>query len=150
MAIDGFLTFPDIVGESQRRGHEDEIEVHDIAFAMAAPQSASGARRGRVVLRPLTVRKFYDRASPYLKTLLQDGRHADRVSLAVTRTREGSTRDYLVITLREVSLVSYELSTTEDGRLEELLTLAYRRITFTYEGQHEVELETQGVVEGLR
>ena len=106
MAIDGFLTFPDIVGESQRRGHEDEIEVHDITFAMSSPQSASGARRGRVVLRPLTVRKFYDRASPYLKRVLQDGRHADRVTLAVTRTRDGSTSDYLVITLREVSLVS--------------------------------------------
>lgn len=146
MAIDGFLIYPDIPGESQRRGHEDEIQIHDLTFAMASPQSSGGGgRRGRVVLRPITVVKHYDRSSPYLKQALHENRTAPEAKITLVRTIEGSTDDYLVVVLTEASVVGYELSTTEDGFVEESLTLSYRTVKFTYEGQHEVELEAQGM-----
>lgn len=144
MAIDGFLVYPDIPGESQRRGHEDEIEIHDLTFAMASPQSSGGTvRRGRVLLRPIAVRKHYDRSSPYLKRALHQNAAAQEVTITLVRTVDGSTDDYLVVVLVDASVLGYDMSSTEDGFLEETLTLGYRSIRFTYDGNHEVELETQ-------
>ncbi|WP_109471017.1 Hcp family type VI secretion system effector [Ornithinimicrobium cavernae] len=143
MAVDGFLKLPDIVGESQRDGHEDEIEIHSLRFGIAAadPERTAVSRRGRVGFDPVTLLKRYDRASPYLKQMLVESRRASEATIALRRTVEGDTRDYLVVVLTDASLVSYDLDTTEDGRLEETLTLGYRTIRFTYEGDHEVELE---------
>ena len=51
MKIDGFLKVPDIPGPSVRDGHEEEIEVHGMAFNMVAPHDPNSlSRRGRVAL----------------------------------------------------------------------------------------------------
>lgn len=144
MAVDGFLKLPHIPGESRREGHEDEIEFHALRFGMAAPEGAVGgsvARRGRVTFDPVTVVKRYDRASPYLKRMVAEGQYAEEARLALRRTIEGETDDFLVVVLSGVSVTGYDLVSTEDGMLEEALTLNYRSIRFTYEGDHEVELE---------
>jgi type VI secretion system secreted protein Hcp len=143
MAVDGFLTVPDIPGESQRRGHEDEIEVHGVSFAMATSgASGGGPRRGRTQLGPLTIAKDYDKSSPYLAKAFYDNERWDEVVLSVVRVADGDTRDYLVVRLVDASVMSYSFADADDAdRLEERLTLSYRTIRFTYDGDHEVELE---------
>ena len=144
MAIDGFLAIPDIQGESLRDGHEGEIEFHGLSFGMATAVSAGetmSRRRGRATLDSVTVVKHYDRASPSLKKMVFDARLAPQATLSLRRTVDGETSDYLVIVLKEASVTSYDLESTEEGLLEEVLTLDYRSIRFTYDGQHEVELD---------
>jgi type VI secretion system secreted protein Hcp len=148
MKIDGFVKIPDIPGESKRSGHEDEIEIHGVTFGMEAPYDRGGSlRRGRVSFDMVVLSKYYDRSSPALKGALAANRHLSEVVLAVRRTTEGESSDYLVVTLADASIVKYELA-PEQGRddvLEGHVGLAYRSINFTYDGQHEVELEVRDV-----
>ncbi len=145
MAIHGYLKIPDIPGESVRDGHRDEIEVHGLEFGMNVPHGRpDGPRRGRVEIGTIVITKFYDRASPYLKRALVDNRSLREGVLAVVRTVDGQTEDYLVVTLAEVGVTTYALHPAPDREdlLEERVGLAGRRITFKYQGAHEVELTT--------
>ncbi|ACQ80332.1 type VI secretion system effector, Hcp1 family [Beutenbergia cavernae DSM 12333] len=143
MAIAGFLKVPDVPGESHVEGHEDEIEVHSISFAMAAPVDVGSlARRGRVKFEPLTLGKRYDRSSPYLKKALYDNMLWDAVVLSLVRAVEGETSAYVVVRLADASVAAYTLEDAEaPDRLEEQVTLVYRSIRFTYDGAHEVEFD---------
>ncbi|SOC56273.1 Hcp family type VI secretion system effector [Ornithinimicrobium cerasi] len=148
MTIDGFLKIPDIPGESRREGHEDEIEIHGVTFGLEAHYEAGGsARRGRVSFDMVSVSKYYDRSSPPLKEALVANRRLREVVLSVRRTVEGETSDYLVVTLTDVVVVRYDLAPAPDraDTLAELVGLAYRSISFVYDGQHEVELEVRDI-----
>lgn len=147
MKIDGFVKIPDIPGESRREGHEDEIEVHGLTFGMEVPYDRdSPIRRGRVSFDMVVISKDYDRSSPALKGALVAHRHLPEVVLSVRRTTEGESSDYLVVTLADASVVKYDLAPgpDRDNVLVEHIGLAYRGLRFTYDGQHEVELEVRG------
>ncbi|MFK5634989.1 MULTISPECIES: Hcp family type VI secretion system effector [unclassified Ornithinimicrobium] len=147
MSIDGFVKIPDIPGESTRKGHEDEIEIHSMSFGMGAPYDRGGSTgRGRVDFDMVVVSKYYDRSSPPLKGALATNQRLREVVLSVRRTVEGETRDYLVVTLDDVTVVKYDLAPAQDRDdvLEERVGFAYRSVTFAYDGQYEVELEVRG------
>ena len=79
MAINGFLKVPDIAGASARVGHEGEIEVQGVVFAMGAPRDPGGlARVGRVKVDPVVVTKRYDVSSPLLAQALANNRRSTR------------------------------------------------------------------------
>lgn len=138
MAIDGFLKIDDVPGESQRDGHEDEIEIHEVEFGMAAAATTGrrgmpGAAAGRVELEPFRVAKHYDRASPLLKQALARTQRFSEAVISVRRTVEGETSDYLVVTLSEASVVGYDLHPAfEQDLLEEDVFLDYATATFRY------------------
>jgi type VI secretion system secreted protein Hcp len=147
MKIDGFVKIPDIPGDSQREGHEDEIEIHGVTFGMEAPSERGGSvRRGRVSFDMVVVSKDYDRSSPSLKGALATSRHLSEVVLSLRRTIEGESSDYLVVTLADASVVKYDFAPAQDRDdvLVEHVGLAYRSVQFVYDGQHEVELEVSG------
>lgn len=146
MKIDGFLKVPDIPGPSVRDGHEDEIEVHGVYFTMDAPRDPTSlSRRGRVVFDTIVFDTYYDMSSPHLKKALFQNTLFSEVKFAARRTIEGETSDYLVITLSDASVVSYELGPgTEPGTeslIEEQIGFAYRSIKFNYDDTHEVEMD---------
>jgi type VI secretion system secreted protein Hcp len=143
MKIDGFLKVPDIPGASERDGHEEEMEVFGVEFEMQAPHDANTlSRRGRVSLSTLKFFKYYDMGSPYLKKACFDNTPMDEVVFSARRTIEGETSDYLVITLSDASVVSYELypSLTEADLLEEEIGFAFKTIKFNYDDSHEIEM----------
>ncbi len=144
MKIDGFLKVPDITGPSVRDGHEDEIEVHGVAFTMAAPYDPNSlSRRGRVSLGMVNFTKHYDKSSPYLKKALFENKLLDEVKFSARRTIEGETSDYLVVTLKDASVIEYKMypSVEEPDLIEELVGFAYKNITFNYDDKDEVEMD---------
>ncbi|TDE92524.1 type VI secretion system tube protein Hcp [Occultella glacieicola] len=146
MAIQGYLRIQDIRGESARDGHEDEIELHGIEFGMAAPidGGAGGARRGRVTLEPIRVVKRYDRSSAALKQALFRNQVFPEALIAVRRTVDGETSDYLVITMTGANIIEYHLRPGgEPDVLEETLAFSYAEATFVYDGSYEVALESR-------
>jgi len=77
MPLTGYLKIGDIPGESQRVDHEEEIDVHDIAWNIEQTSSTSvgrGRRRARVETGPLVIKKYYDAASPYLAQSVSKGK----------------------------------------------------------------------------
>ncbi|MGE0500226.1 MAG: Hcp family type VI secretion system effector [Rhizobiaceae bacterium] len=142
--IDGFLKVPDIPGPSERDGHEEEIEVYGIDFSMTAPHDPNSlSRRGRVALSMLTLTKHYDKSSPYLKKALQENTLMDEVVFSCRRTIDGETSDYLVVTMEEASVVTYRMGVSADETdvIEDTIGFAYKKIKFTYDDDHEVEMD---------
>ena len=137
MAIDGFLKVPDIAGASARVGHEGEIEVHGVAFAMEAPRDPGGlARVGRVRFEPVVITKRYDVSSPLLAQALANNRRFDEVVIAIRRGADDAVTDAVVVTLTEAVLTRFALqpATDEAGVLDEQLAFAYGSIAFASEG----------------
>jgi type VI secretion system secreted protein Hcp len=144
MKIDGFLKVPDIPGPSVRDGHEEEIEVHGMAFNMVAPHDPNSlSRRGRVALDVIEFTKHYDMASPFLKQACFQNKLLDEVVFSARRTIENETSDYLVITLSDASVVKYFVSPSDDepDLLEERVGFAYKVIKFNYDDKYEVEMD---------
>jgi type VI secretion system secreted protein Hcp len=141
--IDGFLKVPDIPGPSERDGHEEEIEVYGVDFKMTAPHDPNSlSRRGRVSLGMLTLTKHYDMSSPYLAKALYDNTKLDEVVFTCRRTIDGETSDYLVVTLTDASVIAYDMhaSIDEPDVIEDVIAFAYKTIKFTYDNDHEVEM----------
>ena len=77
---------------------------------MVAPFDPNSlSRSGRVSLGMITFTKHYDKSSPYLKKALFDNKPLDEVVFSARRTIEGETSDYLVVTLKEASVMDYEM-----------------------------------------
>jgi type VI secretion system secreted protein Hcp len=142
--IDGFLKVPDIPGDSTRDGHEEEIEVYGVEYSMVAPFDANSlSRRGRVSMGMITFAKQYDKASPLLKMALFKNTKLDEVKFSARRTIEGETSDYLVVTLKEASVMNYEMhvSPEEPDVIEDRVGFAYKTIVFAYDGGDEMEMD---------
>jgi type VI secretion system secreted protein Hcp len=141
--IDGFLKVPDIPGPSERDGHEEEIEVYGVSFTMTAPYDPNSlSRRGRVSLGMVIVTKHYDMSSPYLAQALYENKKLDEVVFTCRRTIEGETSDYLVVTLTDASVVTYDMhaSAEEPDVIEDVVGFAYKTIKFVYDDDHEAEM----------
>ena len=141
--IDGFLKIPDIPGESTREGHEDEIEVHGVQFKMSAPHDPNSlSRRGRAAMSALTLTKAFDISSPYISSALWNNVLMDEVMFACRRTIDSAKSDYLKVTLKNASVVNYEIrvSETENDVLEDVVSFAFEEITITYDDDHEVTM----------
>ena len=144
MKIDGFLKVPDIPGPSVRDGHEEEIEVHGMAFNMVAPHDPNSlSRRGRVALDVIEFTKHYDMSSPFLRQACFQNKLLGEVVFSARRTIESETSDYLVITLTDASVVRYTVAPSNDepDLLEEKVGFAYKTIKFAYDDKYEVEMD---------
>ena len=137
MAIDGFLKVPDIAGASARMGHEGEIEVQGVVFAMEAPRDPGGlARVGRVRFDPVVITKRYDISSPHLAQALADNRRFDEVVIAIRQGADDAAADAMVVTLTDAVLTrfAFQPPAADTGVLDEQLAFAYGSIAFSSEG----------------
>jgi type VI secretion system secreted protein Hcp len=144
MKIDGFLKVPDIKGPSKRDGHSDEIEIHGVDYGMQAPYDPNSlSRRGRVALGKIVFTKHYDKSSPYLKQALFENKPLNEVVFAARRTIDGSTKDYLKVTLTDASVVEYGMTQAVDEAdlIEEKVAFAYKKIKFVYDENDETEMD---------
>lgn len=156
MPITGFLKIEEIPGESQRAGHEDEIDVHDMRWGLERTAGATigrGRARARANVQPLVIYKHFDAASPYLAKALHQGQAFKKIVLSVRKESGGAHLDYLVITMENVAITSYELASSQDDivdtQLEEEVEFDFERISILYRqmnddgsvgAEHEVDI----------
>lgn len=118
MAWDAFLTVEGITGESQRSGHEGEIEVVSFNFGGTNPSSVgvgSGGGVGTVSLSPFTVTKKTDAASAELFQQMCQGVHYPEAKLTAYKSGGKEALGYLVYTFEEVYVDSIQWSGSEGG-----------------------------------
>lgn len=157
MAFEAYLKIGDIPGESQRVDHEEEIDIHDMRWGVERSMPASIGRgrraRSRADIKPLVLHKYFDAASSYLALAVNQGKRFREVVLAVRKDSGEAHLDYLVITMENVVLTSYQVASNRedlsDMLLEEEIEIDFERATLTYrmlndDGSagtvHEVEL----------
>jgi type VI secretion system secreted protein Hcp len=130
-------------GEAQDSVHGGEIDILAFSWGMKAA-SAMGAAgpAARSSLDSLRLTKQVDRASTALMSVM---RANDVVSEAVLTVRKagGSTPvDYIVVTIKQGRITSYDLQTNGAGGLLEQLTLSFQSIEIAYTGQDTTGVRT--------
>src|SRR5687768_16114168 len=103
-----FLKLDGLLGESQVPGHEGEIGIQSFSFGASQTgirEAGGRASARRSSLSPITITKFVDKSSPNLFLACALGTHINTAVLAVRKG--GDTQDFLVITLSDVLISSY-------------------------------------------
>ena len=153
--LTGYMLIEDIPGESLRADHEDEIDVHAITWNIsqgAAAQTGRGRSQARAEVGSVNVGKFYDASSPYLALACMQAKSFDEIVISVRKDSGEAHLDYLVITMENVVISSYDiLSTPPDSlTIEESVGLTCEKISIKYTVQaddhsagdeHEIEYD---------
>jgi type VI secretion system secreted protein Hcp len=144
-----FLKIDNLLGESEEPGHVGEIEV--LSFSFGASQTGIREAGGRASARrsslsPIVFVKKVDKASPKLFLACAMGSHIKDAVLTV-RTGDDKRHEYLVITLSDVLISSYQLGAVDDGGLAtESISFSYSKIEYKYIGRNAAGQPLQPVV----
>ncbi len=141
MAVDMFLKFGSIDGDSQVSGHEDEIEV--LGWSWGAHQSGTmhtgrGGGSGKVAVQDMTINKWVDQATPNLWKLCCNGKHEDEAILTIRKAGGDDPVEYLVITLEDVLISDLQTGAAQDDeRVTETLSLNFAKFKLEYTPQED-------------
>ena len=142
MPLTGYLEIEEIPGESQRQDHENEIDVLGVEWGveqMPRAMISRGRVRARSDIKPLVIRKLYDKSSPYLAEAAERGRAFRKAVLTVRKDSGDAHLDYLVITMENVIIASYKMASgTEDAPaslIGETIELDFEGVTIKYTEQ---------------
>jgi type VI secretion system secreted protein Hcp len=140
MATDMYLTIEGIKGESQRKGHEKEIEVISWSFGGSNPSSigvGGGGGAGKVQLQDITITKFVDASSAELFQAMCTGKHFKNGKLTMYKAAgDKAPLKYMVLDFEEMFPTSMVTggSGGEDV-LSEKVTFSFGKVTITYTEQ---------------
>lgn len=135
MAIDCYIKFDGVEGESSNKDHKGEVEVLSWRWDIASTGQVGGTStgKGKTVAGPLSFVHLYDKASPLLAKQCASGKIFKTVVLTSRKAGEGQ-KDFLQVSLKEVQVTSVQPSGAETD-ITETVTLSYRDIEFAYKPQ---------------
>lgn len=141
MAVDLFLKIEGIKGESQKKGHKDEIEI--VSFSFGATQhgsfhtGGSGGGSGKAEIRDISVMKQVDKSSPELFKACATGKHLKEVVIYSQKAGGTEPLIYYKIKLEDVivSTVDNQGATTGDAIMESVV-FNTAKLTFDYQAQN--------------
>ena len=132
--VDYFLKLDGILGESKDAKHADEIDVGAWSWGeSAAVSSGPGGGSGKVAIQDLHFTSVISKASPLLMLACASGKHIK--SAVLTARRAGKSQaEFLVITLRDVLVSSYQTSAGggEEGGPVDSVSLNFTQIEVEY------------------
>lgn len=136
MALNGFLRIPDIPGEARAADHEGAINVHGLNWQFSRDEGAQtgrGRAQSRTEVAPLVLSKFTDASSPYLMLANLQGKAFDEITLTLRKDSGDAHLDYLVITLSNCVISSFEMDTPhDDGVIAEQVAITCEKINVIY------------------
>jgi len=143
MSVDIFLKLSNnIKGESQDSTYKDNIDV--LAWQWGMTQSGTthigaGAGGGKVNVSDIAITKYVDLASNDLIKRCCSGEHIESAELIVRKAGGKSPVEYFKLKMEMVMITSYQTGGSKDGldRIQENLTLNFRRFEITYTLQEE-------------
>ncbi len=114
VAIDCFLKVDGIPGESLDAKHKEEIDVLGFSWGVsqAGPATGGGGGAGKAVFDDLLVVARTSKASPLLWLACASGKHI-KTAILTCRKAGKSPVDFLIVTMTDVVIASYELDGSE-------------------------------------
>ncbi|HLT90212.1 MAG TPA: type VI secretion system tube protein Hcp [Woeseiaceae bacterium] len=141
MAFDAFLDMgKDVEGESTRKGFEKQIEIYSFSWGVSNPATigpgSEGAGGGRATLSSFNCMKATDKASPMLFQFCAQGKHFPKVKLSLNKAG-GDSVTYLTYEFENcfIESVQWSGSSGGDDRPTESLSIAFGKVTITYNAQ---------------
>ena len=143
-----YLKLPDIEGESQQQGHEEEIELTQVSWEVSIPDAAlSGRTRARTSFSGISIAKNTDLASNTMLDFLARNKTLRNVILTFSTNSSDGLKDYLIYELDNVRITSFKMEANEkDSKPQEYWTLSFEKINSLYKqfnnnGRLEEEVE---------
>jgi len=127
-AVDVFIKFAGIEGESSHQDHKGSSDV--IAFSWGAASTANG-KKG--CISDLVLTKNFDKASPQLITNAATGATIPTAELFMRKAGEGQ-KDFLKITMTNVKVSSYHASNGYSDTIDQV-SLSFETMSGSYKAQ---------------
>src|ERR1051325_3512972 len=135
MAFDAFLKIEGVEGDSQQKGHPNEIEVESFSWGetnVSGPGKGTGAGAGKVQMQDFHFSMRTSKASPTLMTGCATGKHFENATLTC-RKAGGSQQDFIVIKMNDVLISGYSLAGSRgDDTPNDEVSLAFVKIDFVF------------------
>ena len=141
MAWDAYMTVDGVSGESQRKGHEGEIEVISFSFGGSNPSSVgvgSGGGTGTVNLSSFNMMKKTDAASAEMFAHMCSGKHFPTGTVTLYKSGgDAGALAYLVYEFEELYVDNIQWSGSEGGDNipMESVSMSYGKVVITYTEQ---------------
>ena len=137
---DAYLTVDGVDGESQRTGHEGEIELVSFSFGASNPSSigiGAGGGVGAVDIQSFTFEKHTDAASAEMFKACCAGNHFPTAKVTLYKAGgTGGPLDYLIFDFEEVYVDSIEWTGSEAiGIPTEMVSFSFGKVSVTYNQQ---------------
>jgi type VI secretion system secreted protein Hcp len=117
-ASDYLLEIDGIKGESSDKKHKDTIEIESFSWGATntgSHSSGGGGGAGKVQFQDFHFTKHIDKSSPILFKRAATGEHIKKATLFVRKAGGEAQGDYLVITLSDVLVSSYQTKPDKDS-----------------------------------
>jgi len=140
MTVDAFMKLDKIKGESKVDGHEGEIDILDVHFALNQTGSAGyggGMGTAKVDFHDLSVTKRFDKASPLLMGKCAGGEHIANglITLRKAAGPDSKPLDYLKIKMDDIIITNVQPSGLGGGDGMEHVTIQFSKIDMEYQEQ---------------
>jgi type VI secretion system secreted protein Hcp len=149
MAIDSFLKLGTLKGESVVKGFEDQMQILSWAWGMSqtgTTHAASGGGAGKVDVQDLQISKNMDAASPNLALACCKGTHYDSATLTM-RKAGGTALEYVTLTLTDVLVSSYSVSSGGGDLLQDTVSLNFGKFKYSYQPQDNKGAKKGGAID---
>jgi type VI secretion system secreted protein Hcp len=138
-AVDYFLKFDGIKGESTDAKHKDEIDVESWSWGetLARPAGGgAGAGAGKVSMQDFHFVMRLNRASPGLMKACATGQHIKMATFSGRKAGKGQ-QDYLTFKFHDVLISSYQTSGSEHADVvpTDQVSLNFAKIEVEYKQQ---------------
>jgi type VI secretion system secreted protein Hcp len=140
MAFDAFLEIEGVAGESQRAGHEGQIELMSFSWGASNPVSittGSGLGAGKVNVSSFNFMKYTDGTSPTLFQKCCNGKHFPKAKVTFYKAAgDDGALDYLVYEFEGVFVDSIQWSGGGEGIPMESVSFTFEKCTINYTVQN--------------
>jgi len=138
-AVDYFLKFEGIDGESHDSKHKNEIDLESWSWGetnTGTGHMGGGHGAGKVVMQDLHFVSKFQKSSPKLMLACACGEHITKATL-VCRRAGTEQQEYLKIVLTDVLVSSYQVGGSSHGDVvpTDQFSLNYAKIEFDYKPQ---------------
>jgi type VI secretion system secreted protein Hcp len=140
-AVDYFLKIKSIEGESKDSKHKNEIDLESFSWGETQTGSHSfggGGGAGKVQMQDFHFVMKVNKASPKLFLACATGEHIPQ-ALLTCRKAGGKQEDFLIVTMSDVLVSSYQTSGSAHGDIvpTDQVSINFSKIEFKYSPQDE-------------
>ena len=138
-AVDYFIKFDGIKGESADAKHKDEVDIESWSWGetrAGAAGSGSGRGAGKVSMQDFHFVMRLNKATPALMKACATGEHIKTATLT-SRKSGKQQQEYLIIKLHDVLVSSYQTGGSEGGDILPIdqVSFNFSKIEFEYKAQ---------------
>lgn len=151
MAVDMFIKFDGVDGESTDKKHAKEIDVLSYSWGVSnsgTTHIGGGGGAGKANFQDLSFVKYVDKASPNLFMAAATGKHFDSVKLTIRKAGGADALEYLVYELTEVLITSYQTGASGgEDRQTESISLNFAKVKMSYTEQNDKGAAAGGAID---